>query len=95
MGSLHYYEHTYVFKRHKAFSGRREVNENLPHASRPSTAVNGIREIAENLNISCGSTKYILASTRRAVEIVKELLDNIPEDPTFTKNIFDGRDVDL
>ena len=31
---------TQVFKCHKAFSEGREVIENLPHASRPSTTVN-------------------------------------------------------
>ena len=31
---------TQVFEWHKAFSEGREVGENLPHASRPSTSVN-------------------------------------------------------
>ena len=31
---------TQVFEWHKAFSESREVVENLPHASRPSTSVN-------------------------------------------------------
>ena len=31
---------TQVFEWHKAFSEGREVAENLPHASRPSTSVN-------------------------------------------------------
>ena len=68
---------TRVFEWHKAFSENREVVENLPHASRPSTSVNddniekvkkivldnhrvGIREVAEALNISYGSTPYII-----------------------------------
>ena len=66
-----------VFECHKAFSEGREVVENLPHASRPSTSVNddnieivkkivlenhrvGIREVAEALNISYGSTQHIV-----------------------------------
>ena len=68
---------TQVFEYHKAFSEGREVVENLPHASRPSTSVNDgkiekvrkivlenrrvvIREVAEALNISYGSTQYIM-----------------------------------
>ena len=68
---------TQVFEWHKAFSEGREVVENLPHASRPSTFVNddniekvkkfvlenrrvGIREVAEALNISYGSTQHIV-----------------------------------
>ena len=60
-----------------AFSEGREVAENLPHTSRPSTSVNdndfervkkvvlenrrvGIREVAEALNISYGSTQHIV-----------------------------------
>ena len=68
---------TQAFEWHKAFSESREVVENLPHASRPSTSVNddniekvkkivfenrrvGIREVAEALNISYGSTQHIV-----------------------------------
>ena len=68
---------TQVFECCKAFSERREVVENLPHASRPSTSDNddnieklkkivlengrvGIREIAEAINISYGSTQHIV-----------------------------------
>ena len=68
---------TQVFEWHEAFSESREVVENLPHASRPSTSVNddniekmkkivlencrvGIREVAEALNISYGSTQHIV-----------------------------------
>ena len=66
---------TQVFEWHKAFSEGREVVENLPNASRPSTSVNddsiekvkkivlenrrvSIREVAETLNISYGSTQH-------------------------------------
>ena len=68
---------TQVFVWHKAFREGREVVENLPYASRPSTSVNddniekvkkillgnrrvGIREVAEALNISYGSTQHIM-----------------------------------
>ena len=68
---------TQVFEWHKAFSEGREVVENFPHATRPSTSVNddntekvekivlknlrvGIREVAEVLNISYGSTQHIV-----------------------------------
>ena len=61
----------------ESFSGGREVVENLPHASHPSTSVNddniakvkkivlknrhvSIREVAEALNISYGSTQHIV-----------------------------------
>ena len=68
---------TQVFEWHKAFSECREVVENLPRVSRPSTSVNNgniekvekivlenrrvrIREVAEALNISQGSTQHIV-----------------------------------
>ena len=68
---------TQVFEWHKAFSESRQVVEDLPHASRPSSSVNddnikkvrkivlencrcGIREVAEALNISYGSTLHIV-----------------------------------
>ena len=76
MESLLYRERKYIFEWHKAFSEGREVVENLPHASRPSTSVNddniekvkkivlenraGIREVAEALNISHGSIQHIV-----------------------------------
>ena len=111
---------TQVFEWHKAFSEGREVVENLPHASYPSTSVNdddiekvkeivlenrriGIREVADALNISYGSTPHIVVHVlaikrvparlvpkdqnfmqkERRVEVVKEMLANVADDPTF------------
>ena len=67
---------TQVFEWHKAYSEGHEVVENLPQASRPSTSVKdnniekvkkivlenriGIRDVAEALNISYGSTQHIV-----------------------------------
>ena len=63
---------TQVFEWDKAFSEDREVVDNLPHASRPSTTVNDDniekvkkivlenRCVGEALNISYGSTQHIV-----------------------------------
>uniref|UniRef100_A0A0K8WBT5 Mos1 transposase HTH domain-containing protein n=1 Tax=Bactrocera latifrons TaxID=174628 RepID=A0A0K8WBT5_BACLA len=70
----------------------------------------GIRDIAEDLNISYGSTQQILNNVlgmkrvndtlvpkdlnllqkRRRIEIAKEMLDNLAEDPKFIKRIITG-----
>ena len=118
---------TQVFEWHKAFSEGREVVENLPHASRPSTSVNddniekvkkivlenrrvGIREVAEALNISYGSTQHIVVHVlgmkrvaarlvpkdlnflqkERRVEVAKEILANVSDEPAFIKRIITG-----
>ena len=89
---------TQVFEWHKAFSKGREVVENLPHASRPSTSVNddniekvkkivlenhrvGIREVADALNISYGSTQHIVVHVLGMKHVTDRLVpyhDNAP-----------------
>ena len=64
---------TQVFEWHKAFSKGREVVENLPHASRPSSSV-GIREEAEALYISYGSTQHIVVHVLRIKRIAARLV---------------------
>ena len=88
---------TQVFEWHKAFSEGREVVENLPHASHPSTSVSddyiekvkkivlenrhvGIREVAEALNISYGSTQYIVVYVLRIKRVAARL---VPKDLNF------------
>ena len=88
---------TQVFEWRKAFSKGREVVENLPHASRPSTSVNddniekvkkivlenrrvGIRKVAEALNISYGSTQYIVVHVLGMKRVAARL---VPEDLNF------------
>ena len=88
---------TQVFEWHKTFSEGREVIENLPHASRPSTSVNddniekvkkivlenrcvGIREVAEALNISYGSTQHIVVHVLVMKRVAARL---IPKDLNF------------
>ena len=85
---------TQVFEWHKAFSEGREVVENLPHASGPSTSVNddniekvkkivlenrrvGIREVAEALNISYGSTQHIVVHVLSIKRVATRL---VPKD---------------
>ncbi|XP_054012808.1 protein GVQW3-like [Hylaeus anthracinus] len=85
---------TQVFEWHKTLSEGREVVENLPHASRPSTSVNddnikkvkeivlgnrwvGIKEIAEALSISHGSTQHIVVDVLGMKRVVARL---VPKD---------------
>ena len=88
-----------VFEWHKAFSEGREVVENLPQASRPSTSGNdnniervkkivlencpvGIREVAEALNISYGSTQHIVVHVLSMKRVAAKL---VPKDLHFFK----------
>ena len=92
---------TQVFEWHKAFSEGREVVENLPYASRPSTSVNddniekvkkivlgnrpvGIREVAEALNITYGSTQHIVVHVLGMKRVASRL---VPKDLNFLQRL--------
>ena len=56
----------------------------------------GIREVAEALNISYGSTQHIVVHVlrikrvlqkERRVVVAKDMLANVADDPTFNKRI--------
>ena len=84
---------TQVFEWHKAFREGREVVENFPHASCPSTSINvddiekvkkivpenrrvGIREVAEAVNISHGSTQHIVVHVFGMKRVAVRLVPN-------------------